>query len=68
VNFTPHGSTALAAGIDPLEQRSADRQAEAAKAAEATTFAEAARSVVAAHRAGWRQARGGKHAPPQPRC
>jgi integrase len=49
----------LAAGIDPLDQRSADRQAEAAKAAEATTFAEAARSVIAAHRAGWRNA---KHA------
>jgi len=47
----------LAAGIDPLDQRYADRQAEAAKAADAITFAEAPRSIIAAHRAGWQNAR-----------
>ena len=44
----------LAAGIDPIDQREAARQAEAAELAQATTFAEAARPYIEAHEAGWR--------------
>jgi integrase len=44
----------LAAGIDPIDQREAARQAEAAELAQATTFAEAARAYIEAHEAGWR--------------
>jgi integrase len=46
-------------GIDPLEARNAARAGRAAKAATAVTFAKAAESYIAAHRAGWRNA---KHA------
>ena len=44
----------LAAGIDPIDQREAERQAEAAEKAQATTFSEAAKAYIDAHQAGWR--------------
>jgi len=46
-------------GVDPIAARHDARAAEAARAAKAVTFASAAESYVAAHRAGWRNA---KHA------
>jgi integrase len=51
----------LAQGIDPIEHRRAERQAaqEAARVQQAssTTFAEAAAAYIAAHEAGWRNAK-----------
>jgi len=47
----------LANDIDPIEAREAQRQAEAAKEAQATTFTEAAKACIAAHEAGWRNPR-----------
>jgi integrase len=49
----------LSNGIDPLDQRRAERQAAEAEEARATTFGEAAAAYIAAHEAGWRNA---KHA------
>ena len=46
-------------GRDPLEERKAGRALQAAEAAKAVTFAEAADRFITAHRAGWRNA---KHA------
>jgi hypothetical protein len=43
----------LAAGIDPIDQREAERQARAAEQAHATTFAEAATAYIEANRSGW---------------
>jgi len=42
----------LADGIDPIDRREADRQADAVKEAQATTFAEAATAYIEAHVAG----------------
>ena len=47
----------LAADIDPIDQREAQRQAEAAKQAHAVTFSQAAKAYIAAHEAGWRNAK-----------
>ncbi|MCL2636351.1 MAG: integrase arm-type DNA-binding domain-containing protein [Betaproteobacteria bacterium] len=44
----------LGAGIDPIDQREADRLAEAAEQAHATTFAEAASAYIEANQSGWR--------------
>lgn len=49
----------LANDIDPLDQRKAERQAAEANEAKATTFADAAEACIAAHKAGWGNA---KHA------
>jgi integrase len=49
----------LANDIDPIDQRAAERQAEAAEQARAITFAQAAKAYIEAHEAGWRNA---KHA------
>jgi len=46
-------------GIDPIEARRAERARQRLDAAKATTFEQCAESYVAAHRAGWRNA---KHA------
>jgi integrase len=43
----------LAAGMDPIDQRAAERQGEAAEQAQATTFAEAAKAYIEG-RTGWR--------------
>lgn len=51
------GRKLLANDIDPLDQRKAERQA--AEEAKATTFADAAEACIAAHKAGWGNA---KHA------
>jgi len=40
--------------IDPIEARESQRQAEAAKQAQATTFTEAVKAYIASHEAGWR--------------
>lgn len=50
---------ALLDGIDPIEDRTALRRAERAEAAKRITFKEAAEKYIAAHRAGWKNA---KHA------
>jgi len=47
----------LAADIDPIDQREAQRGAEAAKQAHAVTFAQATKAYIAAHEAGWRNAK-----------
>jgi integrase len=44
----------LANGIDPIDQRAAERQAEATEQAHATTFAEAAKAYIEANETGWR--------------
>jgi integrase len=44
----------VAEGIDPIEQRAALAAAEAATAAKAMTFEDAARAYIKAHQAGWR--------------
>jgi integrase len=44
----------LANDIDPIDHREAERQAEAAEQAHATTFAEAAKAYIAANESGWR--------------
>lgn len=49
----------VAAGVDPIEARRASAAAQALAEAKATTFKEAAESYIAAHRAGWKNA---KHA------
>ena len=49
----------LANDIDPIEARESQRQAEAAKAAHAVTFSQAAKAYIESHEAGWRSA---KHA------
>jgi integrase len=46
-------------GIDPIERRKAERSQALLEAAKSTTFREAAGAYIAAHRAGWRNA---KHA------
>lgn len=46
-------------GVDPLALRRAERAARAAEAARAMTFRQCAEAYIAAHRAGWRNA---KHA------
>lgn len=50
---------ALLDGLDPIEDRASARLAKRAEAAKRTTFKEAAEKYVAAHRAGWKNA---KHA------
>jgi hypothetical protein len=47
------------AGVDPIEQRKAERSARTAAAIKAVSFDECADRFIAAHRAGWRSA---KHA------
>lgn len=49
----------LAAGIDPIDARDAQRQQETLQAAKAITFRECAAAYIEAHRAGWKN---GKHA------
>ena len=49
----------LAAGCDPIAERKGERKAAALEAAKALTFGDAAGRYIAAHRAGWRNA---KHA------
>lgn len=49
----------LLAGIDPLEARAAERARAAAEALHSITFAQCAEKYIAAHRAGWKNA---KHA------
>ena len=49
----------LLAGVDPLEARAAERARAAAEALRSITFAQCAQKYVAAHRAGWKNA---KHA------
>jgi integrase len=49
----------LSQGIDPIDQRVAEREAAAATTARATTFAEAANAYIAAQEASWSNA---KHA------
>jgi integrase len=44
----------LANDIDPIDQRAAERQAEAAERAHATIFAEAAKAYIEANETGWR--------------
>ncbi|MDA8230753.1 MAG: integrase arm-type DNA-binding domain-containing protein [Magnetospirillum sp.] len=46
-------------GVDPLQEREATRQAERLESARALTFRQCAESYIAAHAAGWRNA---KHA------
>jgi len=46
--------TLLADDFDPINRREADRQADAVKEAQATTFTEAAQAYIEAHVAGWR--------------
>lgn len=47
----------LANDIDPIDAREAQRQAEAAKEAHATTFTKAAKAYIASHEAGWHNPR-----------
>jgi integrase len=47
----------LGQGIDPLDERRAQRQATEVEEALATTFADAAEVYIAAHEAGWRNAK-----------
>jgi integrase len=49
----------VTAGVDPIAEREAAREAAAVEKAVATTFATAAERYIAAHKAGWRNA---KHA------
>ena len=49
----------VAEGIDPIDQRRAKRLSAKVDAAKAMTFRECAKAYIAAHRAGWRNA---KHA------
>ena len=44
----------VAGGIDPIEQRAAQRETERLDAARAITFEECAKAYVDAHEAGWR--------------
>jgi integrase len=46
-------------GVDPIDQRTAERRAQVATAARGRTFAEVSADYVEAHRAGWKNA---KHA------
>jgi integrase len=49
-------------GIDPIEHRKAAKLAEAAEAAKAMTFEQAAEAFIADKRSGWRAGRNGGHA------
>lgn len=51
--------TALDAGLDPIEQKQAEKAAQRLEAAKSMTFDQCAAKYVEAHRAGWRNA---KHA------
>lgn len=42
-------------GLDPLEERLKQRQAEAAQATEVVTFEKCAETYIAAHKAGWKK-------------
>jgi len=44
----------LANDIDPIDQRAAERQAQAVQQAHATTFSEAAKAYIEANESGWR--------------
>ena len=44
----------VANDIDPIDQRAAERQAQAVQQAHATTFSEAAKAYIEANESGWR--------------
>ena len=50
------GRRLVAAGIDPIDRRAKDREAERAKAATAMTFEACAREYIAAHEPAWTNA------------